>query len=66
MSFTGDEGTNHLKCPSEGLHLDGHLQTKKQLGELSASLSTDGRRRLHIQRECYSPDLDEELGPQQR
>ena len=32
-----------------GLPLDGD----KQLGEVSASLTSDGRHRLHIQRECY-------------
>ena len=37
-----------------GLPLDGD----KQLGEVSASLTSDGRHRLHIQRECYRAYLD--------
>ena len=45
-----------------GLPLDGD----KQLGELSASLTSDGRHRLNIQRECYRAYLDEELGLQQK
>ena len=45
-----------------GLPLDGD----KQLGELSASLTSDGRHRLHIQRECYRASLDEEMSIQQR
>ena len=40
-----------------GLPLDGD----KQLGEVSASLTSDGRHRLHIQRECYRAYLDEEM-----
>ena len=34
----------------------------KELWEISASLTTDGRRRLRIQRERYKSYLDEELG----
>ena len=45
-----------------GLPLDGD----KQLGELSASLTSDGRHRLHFQRECYRAYLDEEISIQQR
>ena len=45
-----------------GLPLDGD----KQLGELSASLTSDGRHRLHIQRECYRAYLDEEMSLQQK
>ena len=45
-----------------GLPLDGD----KQLGEVSASLTSDGRHRLHIQRECYRAYLDEELSLQQK
>ena len=45
-----------------GLPLDGD----KQLGEVSASLTSDGRYRLHIQRECYRAYLDEEMSLQQR
>ena len=37
-----------------------------RMGEVSASLTTDGRRRLHIQQEWYTSYLDEELGLQQR
>ena len=45
-----------------GLPLDGD----KQLGEVSASLTSDGRHRLHIQRECYRAYLDEEMSLQQK
>ena len=45
-----------------GLPLDGD----KQLGEVSASLTSDGRHRLHIQRECHRAYLDEEMRLQQR
>ena len=45
-----------------GLPLDGD----KQLGEVSASLTNDGRHRLHIQRECYRAYLDEEMSLQQK
>ena len=45
-----------------GLPLDG----EKQLGEVSASLTSDGRHRLHIQRECYRVYLDEEMSLQQK
>ena len=45
-----------------GLPLDGD----KQLGEVSASLMSDGRHRLHIQRECYRAYLDEEMSLQQK
>ena len=45
-----------------GLPLDGD----KQLGEVSASLTSDFRHRLHIQRECYRAYLDEEMSLQQR
>ena len=45
-----------------GLPLDGD----KQLGEVSASLASDGRHRLHIQRECYRAYLDEDMSIQQR
>ena len=45
-----------------GLPLDGD----KQLGEVSASLTSDGRHRLHIQRECYRAYLDEEMSFQQK
>ena len=38
------------------------LEDEKELWEISASLTTDVRRRLHIQRECYKSYLDEELG----
>ena len=43
-----------------GLPLDGD----KQLGEVSASLTSDNR--LHIQRECYRAYLDEEMSLQQK
>ena len=33
----------------------------KQLGEVSASLTSDGRHRVHIERECYRAYLDEEM-----
>ena len=45
-----------------GLPLDGD----KQVGEVSASLTSDGRHRLHIQRECYRAYLDEEMSLQQK
>ena len=45
-----------------GLPLDGD----KQLGEVSASLTSDGRHRLHIQRECYRAYLDEEMSLQHK
>ena len=45
-----------------GLPLDGD----KQVGEVSASLTNDGRHRLHIQRECHRAYLDEEMSLQQR
>ena len=45
-----------------GLPLDGD----KQVGEVSASHTNDGRHRLHIQRECYRAYLDEEMSLQQR
>ena len=45
-----------------GLPLDGD----QQLGEVSASLTSDGRHRLHIQRECYRAYLDEDLSLQQK
>ena len=45
-----------------GLPLDGD----KQLGEVSASLTSDGRHRLHIQRECYRAYLVEEMSLQQK
>ena len=45
-----------------GLPLDGD----KQFGEVSASLTNDGRHRLHIQRECYRAYLEEEMSLQQR
>ena len=45
-----------------GLPLDGD----KQLGEESASLTSDGRHRLHIQRECYRAFLDEDMSLQQK
>ena len=45
-----------------GLPLNGD----KQLGEVSASLTSDGRHRLHIQRECHRAYLDEEMSLQQR
>ena len=45
-----------------GLPLDGD----KQLGEVSASLTNDGRHRLHIQRECYRAYLDEDMSLQQK
>ena len=45
-----------------GLPLNGD----KQLGEVSASLTSDGRHRLHIQRECYRAYLDEEMSLQQK
>ena len=38
----------------------------KQLGEVSASLTSDGRHRLHVRRECYRAYLDEEMSIQQR
>ena len=41
------------------------LDGDKQLGEVSASLTSDGRHRLHIQRECYRAYLDEEMSLQQ-
>ena len=45
-----------------GLLLDGD----KQLGEVSASLTSDGRHRLHSQRECYRAYLDKEMSLQQK
>ena len=33
---------------------------------MSASLTSDGRHRLHIQRECYRAYLDEEMSLQQK
>ena len=45
-----------------GLPLDGD----KQFGEVSASLTNDGRHRLHIQRQCYRAYLDEEMSLQQK
>ena len=45
-----------------GLPLDGD----KQLGEVSVSLTSDGRHRLHIQRECCRACLDEEMSLQQK
>ena len=45
-----------------GLPLDGDTQ----LGEVSASLTSDGRHRLHIQLECYRAYLDEEMSLQQK
>ena len=45
-----------------GLPLDGD----KQLGEVSASLTSDDRHRLHIQREFYGAYLDEEMSLQQK
>ena len=50
-----------LLADPPGLPLDGD----KQLGEVSASLTSDGRHRLHIQRECYRAYLDEEMSIQQ-
>ena len=47
---------------SPGMPLDGD----KQLGEVSASPTSDGRHRLHIQRECYRAYLDEEMSLQQK
>ena len=49
------------RSPPE-LPLDGD----KQLGEVSASLTSDGRHRLHVQRECYRAYLDEEMSLQQK
>ena len=46
-------------------HPDCHWMDK-QLGEVSASLASDGRHRLHIQRECYRAYLDEEMSLQQK
>ena len=40
-------------------------EDEKCLGEISASLTADGRRRLHMQRVCCKSWLDEELGLQQ-
>ena len=45
-----------------GLPLDGDTQ----LGEVSASLTSDGRHRLHIQRECYRDYFGEEVSLQQK
>ena len=45
-----------------GLPLDGD----KQLVEVSASLTSDCRHRLHTQRECYRAYLDEEMSLQQK
>ena len=45
-----------------GLPLDGDMQ----LGEVSASLTSDGRHRLHFQRECYRAYLEEEMSLQQK
>ena len=42
------------------------LDENKQLGEVSASLTSDGRHRLHIQRECYRAYLDEEMSLHQK
>ena len=42
------------------------LEGDKQWGEVSASLTSDGRHRLHIQRECYRAYLDEEMSLQQK
>ena len=36
------------------------------LGEVSASLTSDGRHRLHFQRECHRAYLDEEMSLQQK
>ena len=58
-SYTAGEVTHLSSC---GLPLNGD----KQLGEVSASLTRDGRHRLHIQRECYRAYLDEEMSLQQK
>ena len=42
------------------------LDRDKQLGEVSTSLTSDGRHRLHSQRECYRAYLDEEMSLQQK
>ena len=42
------------------------LDDDKQLGEVSASLTSDGRHRLHFQQECYRAYLDEEMSLQQK
>ena len=49
------------RSPS-GLPLDGD----KELGEVTASLTSDGRHRLHIRREYYRAYLDEEMSLQQK
>ena len=56
----------HLSnCSLVDPHLVCHWMVK-QLGEVSASLTSDGRHRLHIQRECYRAYLDEEMSLQQK
>ena len=47
---------------SPELPLDGD----KQLGEVSVSLTSDGRHRFHIQRECYRAYFEEEMRLQQK
>ena len=63
---TDEEVTHHFNCSSEGHRLDCHLKTRKKFRYISASLTTDDRRRLRTQRECYKSYSDEEKVLQRR
>ena len=57
----------HLSsCSLVDPHLDYHWMVTSNWEEVSASLTSDGRHRLHIQRECYRAYLDEEMSLQQK
>ena len=58
-NFTSDEGIHPVNCSSKNHHLDCHLKMRNNWENISASLTTDGRRRLHIQRECYKSHTDD-------
>ena len=57
-SYTVGEVIHLSNCSLVDPHLDCH--------EVSASLTSDGRHRLHIQRECYRAYLDEDMSLQQK